>query len=488
MLSADGGTLVVYRPHFPTSPEAGLEVWHLDGRENDPELLASSTGTRGVDFVDDHTVAGVGTMGAGVLWDLDAGMQHTIFDDFHDGNASNDPQACVGPDGKIASGTDWLLRSALSGDGTIRAVSRDARTIQLVALGGGPAPSIPDLALPVNAERIASLRFTRNDDLLSLIVEIEPITTATAGKPVCTSDGPDSVATIVVRLRNAAGAWLSQPTKQRFDGELVAQSSADGNRLLFSNITADHVPGTHVVMRDGTTLAQVASFDTTALPLDNLQGSAGNLYAVNSDGSRIAGTNANGYAVIWSVPDGSVLVNRAPPTKVQPTASVNVDGISFSPNGQSLAIKTVDQRLVVWDVTDPAHAKSGSAQLGADAAARVVYSPGGSLVAVDALLFDATTLQPIGPRLAPPSWNDPVTDGGMQQTQFVEVGDSLLFEAVRTGGDSAVSWAIDEASLQDRACAVAGRNLTFDEFTQYGLPGNYGATPCPLLAKETPGA
>ena len=329
------------------------------------------------------------------------------------------------------------------------------------------------------------MKFTRNGDSLSLLVEIESIPTPQAGKPVCTSGDP--VATIVVRLRHA-GAWLASPTKQRFDGEFAVQSSGDGSRLLFANITADHLLGTHVVMRDGTTLGPVAAFDTTALPLDNLLGSAGNLYTVNSDGSRIAGTNANGHAVIWSVADGAVVANLAPPTNVQPTASVNLDGIAFSPNGRSLAVKTVDQRLLVWEITDPHNATLLSAQLGADAAARVVFSPGGSLVAVDTLLFDATTLQPIGPRLTPPSWNDPVTDVGAQQTQFVEQGGALLFEAVRNGGDSAVSWAIDEGSLQRRACDVAGRNLTAEEFAQYRLSGTYGATPCPLLAKETPGA
>jgi len=152
----------------------------------------------------------------------------------------------------------------------------------------------------------------------------------------------DPIATIVVRLRDATGAWLSSPTMQRFDNAVAVQSSRDGSRLLFANLTANHVPGTHVTMRDGTTLATVSDFYTTALPLDNEQGSPGNLYAVDTDGTRIAGTNAKGHGVLWSVADGSVVVDLAPPTAVQPTARVDLDGIAFSPNGHALAIKTVD--------------------------------------------------------------------------------------------------------------------------------------------------
>ena len=482
VISPDGQTLVSYRPHFPTSPEADAEVWHLDSRETAPETLASSTGTRAVGFVDGHTVVGVGTMGAGVIWDLDATMEHTLFDDFHDGDPSNDPQPCVGPDNTIASDVDWLLRSALSPDGTVRAVARDARTIQLVSLDSKPTTTVPQLPLGTG-ERISDMRFTHDEDSLSLFVDVELVPTPEPGQLVCAFGDP--IATIVVRLRDG-GAWLSHPTATRFDNVEAVQSSRDGRRLLFASLSPNHTPGTHVIVRDGTTLALVNQFDTTALPLDGALGSPGNLYAIDTTGTRVAGTNAQGYAVIWSVATGSVVADLAPPTKIEPTASLNLAGISFSPDGRSLAVKTVDQRLLEWNISNPAAATVLPAQLGSDAAARVVYSPDGSLIAVDAMLFDAKTLQPIGPRLLPADWDNPLVDVGTQMSQFVQLDDgTLLFELVRTGGASAVSWAIDTASLQDRACAVAGRNLTREEFGQYGVSGEYRATPCEALPEET---
>ena len=61
----------------------------------------------------------------------------------------------------------------------------------------------------------------------------------------------------------------------------------------------------------------------------------------------------------------------------------------------------------------------------------------------------------------------------------------MLFEVVRTGGAEAISWAIDLQSLRARACEIAGRNLTPDEFAYYRLPGKYISTPCPGLPPES---
>ena len=68
---------------------------------------------------------------------------------------------------------------------------------------------------------------------------------------------------------------------------------------------------------------------------------------------------------------------------------------------------------------------------------------------------------------------------GTQGSQFVQLSNgTLLFELVRNGGASAVAWAVDRASLQSRACAIAGRNLTSAEMHQYNVDGLAGSTPC----------
>ena len=166
-----------------------------------------------------------------------------------------------------------------------------------------------------------------------------------------------------------------------------------------------------------------------------------------------------------------------PDPQVQPTADVTLFGIDFSPDDRYLAVKSVDQVLRRYDLSN------GSVltrQLPTDAAARVVHSPDGTVIAVDGTyLYDAATLRPIAGRLRPEHWNDPTRDVGTQSTAFQSGPDgSLHLVAERASDTEAVGWRIDIDGLQAQSCSIAGRNLTQDEFDLYGVGPTYRPT-CP---------
>ena len=70
-------------------------------------------------------------------------------------------------------------------------------------------------------------------------------------------------------------------------------------------------------------------------------------------------------------------------------------------------------------------------QLPNDAAARVVYSPAGDLIAVDgAYVFDAATLHSIGSKFRPAQWDDTTFDRGSFGLAFVESAGARMQEGL----------------------------------------------------------
>jgi hypothetical protein len=264
----------------------------------------------------------------------------------------------------------------------------------------------------------------------------------------------------VVGVRDGAGVPLAVPTVSARIAENVAGSSGDGARILFRSID-----DRELVVRDASNLGgEVARISTAALP----DAPGPTVFTIDRTGERVAGTVSTGRAVVWSVAEGTpvALISSG---DVQPTAGVDVLGLALSPSGDELAVRTVDQRLEVFDVA------TGQArvtrQVPFDALGRVAYSPDGSVIAVDGTyLFDATTLHRLGPRFRPASWTSPVLDAGTGATTFATgAGGAVYLVVERTDQTSAVRWRVDVSGLRSRSCTVAGRNLTAAEASLYGV-------------------
>jgi hypothetical protein len=278
----------------------------------------------------------------------------------------------------------------------------------------------------------------------------------------------------VIRLRATASSPLAPAFGKSFP-EQAFGSSRDGSHVLFGSIDRSKI-----VVRDATTFADGTSFATTALGSDRTN----TAFALDTTGGRVAGTNSTGRAIVWSA-DGAVLANLPAPGGVQPTTNASLVGIAFSPDGTRLAVKTIGQRLIVWEIA--AKTVVGNISLPTDAAARVVWSPAGpdgSVIAVDGgYLYDAATLTLVSPRLRPKEWSD-IADRGSQATRFRIGADGELYMFVeRTFDSDAVRWRISRDPVAAASCAIAGRNFTTTEFRQWVGPGVNTREPCYLPAK-----
>ncbi|MEQ1785873.1 MAG: WD40 repeat domain-containing protein, partial [Acidimicrobiales bacterium] len=240
---------------------------------------------------------------------------------------------------------------------------------------------------------------------------------------------------------------------RRLPGTVVT-TSADGQRLAVRR--ADGV--IDVMRRD--TFAVLQTIDLSeGLPADGEPDDL-DIVALAPDGDQLAAVGPAGVAAVWEVASGD-LVEVLPGTS-QDAGYLPVQGLAYSPDGTRLVVKTPSNRVSLYDTSD--FARLASQQLEPqEVAGRVAWSADGDLVAVDGLfLFDGTTLEPLGSKLAArPSTSMRFTADGRHlmaiETAFVSGGTTYTVKRYDV--------AVDD--LVDLACALAGRNLTDAEWDRY---------------------
>jgi WD40 repeat protein len=137
--------------------------------------------------------------------------------------------------------------------------------------------------------------------------------------------------------------------------------------------------------------------------------------------------------------------------------------IAFSPDGRMLATPGQNGRVHVWEVHTGKLVRELEQNVGT-AVLALDFSPDGKMLAISggeafASLWDLATGAPIGPRL---------TAGGRGAKVDISPDARTLLET-HANGRGAV-WDIDPKSWAQRACALANRTLTREEWEEL-LPG-----------------
>jgi WD40 repeat protein/DNA-binding SARP family transcriptional activator len=338
-------------------------------------------------------------------------------------------------------------------------------------LRGGPAPFY-DLALSPDGRKLAAVEFDRVRlfDLASRRQIGQPVTTPAGQRPGVAAFSPD--------------------------GQLLAASAAGSEQTS----AGEPVGPWEIRLIDAGTARQIGRLPTDSPVIAAL--------AFSPAGRLLAADNGDGRLSIWNLAERR---RQGNPLPVDPVPE-SLEAVAFSPDGRTLAAGSGDGTVILFDPTT-------GKQLGDPLAGHVAevesvaYSPDGALLASSSpdgtvIVRDAHSRRPIGEPLAPgigpiariafshdgavlaaAGRSGPIALWDVQAGQLIGRPLAAHFPGAwgvalpnrntlaTAGEDGLVIWNLHPSMLAERACALAGRNLTKAEWDQF-LGGDYRRT-CP---------
>jgi WD40 repeat protein len=179
--------------------------------------------------------------------------------------------------------------------------------------------------------------------------------------------------------------------------------------------------------------------------------------ALSADGTKIAfALSFFGGAEVWDV---------ATRTTIAAVLGTHPDGdlsVALSPDGRLLAVGGFDRVVRLWDV------RTGTLvhelDQGGNGAFTLEFSPDGRTLAISgfepvAALWDVATGTQIGP---------PLTAG--DRRTMIDLSSDGRFMLETHGNGTGAVWDVDPESWKRRACDLANRTLTREEWEEF-LPG-----------------